>query len=119
MTKTIDGFVLDIPPIKSQIIALAQYHHKKIDEAIFHQEVHLGQYGLEQKFKIDEFTKTLSDVDRENFYQIYSTELNRLAQDDDHHAHDDPETGNLGVIFIILVIIAVSIYFIFARPLLG
>lgn len=119
MTKTVDGFALDVPPVASQIIALAQYHHKKIDEAIFHQEVHLGEYGLKQKFEINEFTNALSDDDRRNFYNIYTKELNRLAKTDDHHAHDIPETGNLFVIFIVLAIIAIVLYFAFAHRLMG
>ena len=119
MTKTIDGFVLDMPPIDTQVAALAQYHHKKIDEALFKDTTHLGKYGLKQRFKVEEFASTLSEEDRKNFYSLYSSELERLAKEDDHHAHDEPETGNLGVIFVVLVIIAVAIYYLFARPLMG
>lgn len=119
MTKTIDGFALDNPLIASQVIALAQYHHKKIDEAIFHQEVHLGEYGLKQKFKLDEFTNDLSELDRREFYKVYSSELTRLAKHDDHHAHDIPETGNISVIVGVLIVLAVVLYFVFARPLMG
>jgi hypothetical protein len=118
MTKNIDGFVLDIPLVETQVIALAQYHHKKIDDAIFHQEIHLGEFGLQQKFKVDEFVKTLSEADRHDFYEIYSAELERLARTDDH-LRDEHESGNLGVILIVLVIIAVAIYYFFARPLMG
>lgn len=42
MTNTIDGFVFDTPPREEQIIELAHYHRKLLDEAIFHQEIHLG-----------------------------------------------------------------------------
>lgn len=42
MTNTIDGFVFDNPPKEEQIIELAHYHRKLLDEAIFHQEIHLG-----------------------------------------------------------------------------
>ena len=34
MTNTIDGFVFDNPPKEEQIIELAHYHRKLLDEAI-------------------------------------------------------------------------------------
>ncbi len=49
MTNTIDGFVFDTPPREEQIIELAHYHRKLLDEAIFHQEIHLGDYCLAQR----------------------------------------------------------------------
>ena len=33
MTHTIDGFNLDVPPVQSQVIALAQFHRKQLDDA--------------------------------------------------------------------------------------
>ena len=119
MAKNIDGFVVDIPLVETQVIALAQYHHKKIDDAIFHQEIHLGEFGLQQKFKVDAFLKTLSEADRNNFYEIYSAELERLARTDNHLHEEHHESGNLGVIFVVLVIVAIAIYYFFARPLMG
>ena len=119
MTKIIDGFELDVPLIETQVIALAQYHHKQIDEAIFHQEVHLGEYGLKKQFQVEDSVRDLSDEDRKKFYQIYNKELSRLAVGDDHHAFDEPETGNLGLIITVLAILAIVIYFLFVRPIIG
>jgi len=42
MSNVIDGVNLDVPPLESQIIELADHHRKLLDEAIFHQEIHLG-----------------------------------------------------------------------------
>ncbi len=44
MTNTLDGFDFDMPPTVSQIVALAQYHRTLLDEAVFHQEIHLGDF---------------------------------------------------------------------------
>ena len=42
MTKTFDGLTFDLPPTSSQIVELAHQHRKNLDEAIFHEEIHLG-----------------------------------------------------------------------------
>ncbi|WOE31938.1 MULTISPECIES: hypothetical protein [unclassified Acinetobacter] len=119
MTKTIDGFVLDVPPVASQVIALAQYHHQQLDKAILHQDIHLGEYGLKQQFQLDTFVDELSDADREKFNKIYTEELYRLAEQDHQHAHHEAEKANLALIFVILAIIAVILYFTFAHRLMS
>ena len=52
MSNVIDGVSIDVPPLDSQIIALAHHHRKLLDEAIFHQEVHLGDYCLAQRKRL-------------------------------------------------------------------
>ncbi len=41
----------DTPPKEDQIIEL-HYHRKLLDEAIFHQEIHLGDYCLAQRKRV-------------------------------------------------------------------
>ena len=47
MSNIIDGFNFNVPTSESQIIALANHHRILIDEAIFHQEIHLVVYCLD------------------------------------------------------------------------
>ena len=42
MTNTIDGFIFDVPAAESQIVELAQYHRKQLDEAIIIKKSILG-----------------------------------------------------------------------------
>lgn len=44
MTKTLDGLNFDLPPTEAQIVELAHQHRKNLDEAVFHQEIHLGNF---------------------------------------------------------------------------
>ncbi len=45
MTRSVDGCAFDVPPLTSQIIEL-HHHRKKLDEAIFRRDVHLGEGPL-------------------------------------------------------------------------
>ena len=60
MTTTIDGFNFSVPPQENEVVGLAQFHRKQLDDAIFHQEIHLGDYCLAQRKRVYDFTKTLS-----------------------------------------------------------
>lgn len=118
MTNVIDGFTFDVPPAESQIVELAQYHRKLLDEAIYHQEIHLGDYCLAQRKRVYDYTKDLNPTQKAGFYRIYDGELRRLADDDDlHPAHAE---GGVGVfaVSIVLIIIAVILYFAFLKAVI-
>ena len=46
MTNTIDGFAFELPLNAEKIIELAHYHRQQLDEAVFHNEIYLGDYCL-------------------------------------------------------------------------
>ena len=109
--KTFDGLNFDMPPTAEQIIALAHLHRQKLDEAIFHQEIHMGEFGLAQRKRVYDFTRELDVAQREEFYDLYNGELLRIADDDDlHPAHAE---GGLSIfaVVIVLAIIALILYF--------
>ena len=109
--KTLDGLNFDMPPTAEQIIALAHLHRQKLDEAIFHQEIHMGEFGLAQRKRVYDFTRELDVAQREEFYDLYNGELLRIADDDDlHPAHAE---GGLSIfaVVIVLAIIALILYF--------
>jgi hypothetical protein len=111
MMKTFDGLNFDMPPTAEQIIALAHLHRQKLDEAIFHQEIHMGEFGLAQRKRVYDFTRELDVAQREEFYDLYNGELLRIADDDDlHPAHAE---GGLSIfaVVIVLAIIALILYF--------
>ena len=117
MTNTIDGIAFNVPPAESQIIELAQYHRKQLDEAIYHNEIHLGDYCLAQRKRVYDYTKNLDITQKKDFYHVYDSELNRLADDDNlHPAHAESGVG-IFAISITLVIIAVILYFSFLKAL--
>jgi len=115
MKNTVDGFVFDIPPAESQIIELAQYHRKQLDEAVFHQEIHLGDYCIGQRKRLFDYTRNLEPMQKIAFYHIYDGELKRLADDDDLHPIHAENGVGLFAVFLALVIIALILYFSFLR----
>lgn len=111
MTKILDGLNFDMPPTAEQVVALAHLHRQKLDEAIFHQEIHMGEFGLAQRKRVYDFTRELDVAQREEFYDLYNSELLRIADDDDlHPAHAE---GGLSIfaVVIVLAIIALILYF--------
>lgn len=111
MTKTLDGLNFDMPPSADQIIALAHLHRQRLDEAIFHQEIHLGDFGLAQRKRVYDFTRELSIAQREDFYDMYNGELLRIADEDDlHPAHAEGGLSSFAI-FLVLAIIALILYF--------
>ncbi|MBH2001508.1 MAG: hypothetical protein I8H98_04465 [Moraxellaceae bacterium] len=119
MSHLIDGLSFDVPPSESQIIALADYHRKLLDEAIFHQEIHLGDYCLAQRKRVYDFTSHLTPEQKDWFYDIYNGELKRIADDDDLHPADAESGVGMFAVFITLVIIACILYFAFVRTLMS
>lgn len=119
MSNVIDGFSFDVPPAESQIIALAHHHRKLLDEAIFHQEIHLGDYCLAQRKRVYDFASHLSPEQKDRFYDTYNGELKRIADDDDLHPADAESGVGMFAIFLALVIIAFILYFAFVRSLMS
>ncbi|SPL70912.1 hypothetical protein [Acinetobacter stercoris] len=117
MTTSIDGFEFDVPPQANQIIALAQFHRKQLDEAIFHQEIHLGDYCLAQRKRVYDFTRNLPQDMKNSFYRIYDGELRRIADDDDLHPAHAESGVSLFAVFLALIIIALILYFAVIRAI--
>ena len=115
MTNTIDGFIFDVPAAESQIVEVAQYHRKQLDEAIYHQEIHLGDYCLAQRKRVYDYTRNLNPVQKAGFYRIYDGELRRLADDDDLHPAHAEGGVSIFAVSIALAIIAIILYFAFLR----
>lgn len=78
MTNTIDGFVFDNPPKEEQIIELAHYHRKLLDEAIFHQEIHLGDYCLAQRKRVFDYARQLDLIKKLGSIKFMMVNLERL-----------------------------------------
>lgn len=111
MTRTLDGLNFDMPPTMEQIIALAHLHRQKLDEAIFHQEIHLGHFGLAQRKRVYDFTRELNEQQREDFYQLYNGELLRIADEDDLHPGHAEGGVSIFAVILVLAIIAMILYF--------
>jgi len=119
MSRTLDGLNFDMPPNAEQIIALAHLHRQKLDEAIFHNEIHLGEFGLKQRKRVYDFTRELDVEQRAEFYKVYNGELVHIADDDDlHPAHAE---GGLSVfaVFVVLAVIAIILYFAVIRVIVS
>lgn len=119
MSNVIDGVNFDVPPSENQIIALAHYHRKLLDEAIFHQEIHLGDYCLAQRKRVYDFASHLPADQKDRFYEIYNGELQRIADEDDLHPADAESGVGMFAIFLTLVIIAFILYFAFVRTIMS
>ncbi len=111
MANIIDGFNFDIPPVQNQVVALAQHHRQQLDEAIYHQEIHLGDYCLAQRKRVYEFTRQLAPNEKEQFYRFYDSELRRIADDDDLHPAGAEGGMSIFTIFLALSGIALILYF--------
>ena len=119
MSNTIDGFNFDVPPIESQVVALAQFHRKQLDDAIFHQEIRLGDYCLAQRKRVYDFTKNLEPTQKADFYHFYDGELRRIADDDQLHPPHAEGGVSIFVIILSLVVIAFILYFTVIRGMLS
>ena len=102
----------------SQIVELAHQHRRNLDDAIFHQEIHLGDFGLAQRKRVYDFTRDLDKNQRLEFYNAYNGELLKIADDDDlHPAHAEGGMSIFAVI-IVLAIIALILYFAVIRTII-
>lgn len=111
MTNTIDGFNFDLPLKETQIIALAQFHRKQLDEAIFHQDIHLGDFCIAQRKRISDYTRYLEPLQKRDFYRVYDGELRRLADDDDLHPVSAESGLSVFAVILTLLVIAAMLYF--------
>ena len=119
MTKTFYGLTFDLHPTSSQIVELAHKHRKNLDEAIFHEEIHLGDYCLAQRKRVYDFTRQLDPQQREEFYQVYNGELRRIADDDELHSVDSEQGLSAFAIMLVLGIIALVLYFAVIRNIVA
>lgn len=119
MSNTIDGFNFDLPLVQSQVTALANFHRKQLDEAVFHQEIHLGDYCLAQRKRVYDFASTLAPEQKAQFYRYYDGELKRIASDDQLHPVHAEGGVSVFAIFLALAIIALILYFSFIRTMVG
>lgn len=119
MSKTFDGLNFDLPPTPSQIIQLAHQHRKNLDEAIFHEEIHLGNFCLAQRKRVYDFTRQLDPQQREEFYLTYNGELKRIADDDDLHPPEAEKGLSVFAIILVLGLIALVFYFAIIRNIMG
>ncbi len=118
-TRTLDGLNFDVPPSASQIIALARQHRANLDDAIFHQDIHLGNFCLAQRKRVYDFTRDMTREQRIEFYRTYNGELKRIADEDQlHPAHAEGGVSVFALV-VVLAIIAVILYFSFVRTLMS
>ena len=96
MTNTLDGFDFDMPPTVSQIVALAQYHRTLLDEAVFHQEIHLGDFCLAQRKRVYDFTRQLDENQR--------VDLTVLPQKQKNHPGRAPFCALLSMLPLLLLL---------------
>ena len=117
--QTIDGLNFDVPPSDSQVVALAQYHRRLLDDAIFRPEIHLGDYCLAQRKRVKDLVHGLPAEQRRHFYRVYDGELCRIADDEDLHPADAESGVGLFAIFIVLIIIAAILFFAVIPPIMN
>lgn len=116
---TIDGLEFDVPLDHAQIKALARLHRQQLGEAIYHEDQHIGELGIMHRAKIAGFTRQLPIEQRHEFYKVYNHELRRLAVDDPLHPPHAEEGVNVFLLVVILLIVAVILYFAFVRHVTG
>lgn len=117
MNYTLDGLNFDWPPTKNQIIELAHMHRRNLKEAVF-RDIHLGDYCLAQRKRVYDFTRSLDEQQREDFYRVYNGELKRIAEEDKLHPAHAESGVSVFTIGIFLVLIAIILYFAIVRSLI-
>ncbi|WP_298146352.1 hypothetical protein [uncultured Acinetobacter sp.] len=118
-TRVLDGFNLDLPPTHAQIMALARQHRSNLEDAIFHENIHLGNFCLAQRKRVYDFTRELNPEQRFEFYKAYNGELERIADEDQLHPADAEGGVSVFAIAIVLAIIALILYFGVIRNMVG
>lgn len=117
--NTIDGFNFDMPLKLQQIKALAKYHREQLHQAIYKEDEHIGEIGIIQRAKIAAFTRALDEQTKEEFYNAYNSELEKLAVDDPlHPPHAEKGTG-IFVIILALCLVAGVLYFTFLHNMVS
>jgi hypothetical protein len=110
MTNSIDGFSFDLPLKETQIIALAQYHRKQLHDALYHQEVHLGNFCIAQRNRVRDYTQHLDGMQKKDFYRVYDSELKRLG-DAELHPPIHENIRSIVTVVLVLIVIAAILYF--------
>ena len=119
MTRTFDGLNFDFPPTAAQIVELAHQHRRNLDEAVFHQDIHLGNFCLLHRNRVYDFTRDLDKQQRKDFYGVYNGELLRIADDDELHPQDAERGVGVFAIVLVLAIIALVLYFAVIKNIVG
>ena len=109
MKNTLDGFEFDVPPTESQIDALAQFHHKQLYDAVFHQEIHLGNLGIAQRKRIHDFTRKMLPMQRLAFEHHYDDKMREL-NDKTLHADKHDNLSSMFAVSVAMVALAIVLY---------
>lgn len=119
MTKVLDGLNFNMPPTRDEIIALAHQHREKLEDAVFHHDIRMGDFCLAQRKRVYDFTRELSPEERKAFYDIYNSELIRISDEDQLHPAHAEGGVSIFAIVVVLAIIALILYFAFVRGVMG
>lgn len=119
MIRTLDGIQFDTPPTAGQIVALAQDHRKKIHNAIYEKEIHLGNFTLAQRIDVYQFTRELNVEQRAQFYKIYNDELARSAEEEPLHLEQVEASVSIFAIAIVFAVIILVLWFAVVKTLMN
>ena len=89
-----------------------------MDEAIYHNELRLGDFCLAQKKRVYDYTRELNAEQRAEFYQAYNGELERFSVDESPHHHEEENQTHVKIMYGVLAVIAIVLYFVFLAPVL-
>lgn len=110
MKNTLDGFNFDVPATESQINALAQFHHKQLYDAVFHQEMHLGNLGIAQRKRLYNYTQNLLPMQKVAFERQYDQKMREL-NDKSLHADEHDSSSSMWLAVIAIILLALILYF--------
>lgn len=116
-TNILDGFSFNLPLDTQQVRDLAKYHRNQLNQAIYHEDEHIGEIGIIQRAKIATFVQNLEPMVKQQFYTTYNDELKKLAVDDPIHPPHAEKGVSIFVLLVALVIIAGVLYFNFVVPI--
>lgn len=119
MSKVLDGLNFNMPPTREEIVALAHQHREKLEDAVFHHDIRMGDFCLAQRKRVYDFTRELTPEQRKAFYDTYNDELIRIADEDQLHPAHSEGGVSIFAIVIVLAIIALILYFAFVRGTMG
>ena len=109
MKNTLNGFNFEVPPTELQINALAQYHHQQRLDAVFHQGVHLGNLGIEQRKILHDYTRNLQPTQRLALEHVYDDQMRGL-NDPTLHADSYDNPMSMFAVTVCIIALAVVLY---------
>ena len=115
MTRVLDGLNFSMPPTHEEIMVLAHQHREALEQAIFHHDIHMGDFCLAQRKRVYDFTRELDKQQRLDFYNTYNGELERIADEDQLHPAHAEKGVSIFAIILALGIIALILFFAFIR----